>query len=437
MSGKRDAVKVGLPIVLLIIAGFVVAFQFVKPAPPSTITLAAGPKDGTYYVLAQAFVERLAREGITLHVLETAGTAENLELLTKDAALPKDAGGRTVDVALVQSGVVPPRRYPDLRSLGSLYLEPLWIFTHGLGTVDDPAALGGRRLFLGTAGSGTRALALRLLAAVGVEPGAFEDRAYPSTASAAAALTAGELDALFAVVAPEATIVKELLSLPEGALLSWRRAGAVTRNYPYLSEVAIPEGTLDLVRNLPAAPVTLVAASANLVVHKDLHPALQELLVIVAGDVPAAGSLLTPGETFPAPTHLAFPLSEDADHVYKRGPSFLLRLMPFWAASLVNRFLIMLVPLLTLAVPLFRMLPPVYRWRVRSRIYRWYRDLLSIEREAFAGDLAGRADALDRLDAVEAEAEVRRVQVPLSYADELYNLHLHIRYLRDVLKEQS
>lgn len=422
MRSRFDMMKIALPLALVVVAGFVVAFQFVKPAPPRTITIAAGPRDGAYFPLAEALSKKLAEQGITAHVQETAGTAANIARLAGE-------GGKA-DVAFVQSGVVDAADHPDLLSLGSLYLEPLWVFARG-GAVDDLDALRGQRLFLGAPGSGTRALALRLLGAVGLAPGAYEDRAYPTVKAAAAALRAGEIDGLFTVVSPRAAIVRDLLATPGITLVSFRRAEAIARNYPFLSAADLPEGTIDLARDLPRARVALVAASANLVVHDDLHPALQELLVMIAQSLPQETSLIAPGRTFPSREALAFPLSAEAERIYTRGPSFLMRVLPFWVANYIDRFLVMLVPLLTLAVPLFRIFPPVYRWRVRSRIYRWYRDLRALDRSAIRGTLAPER-ALERLDAI--ETEVRQISVPLAYADEAYNLRLHIRYLRDLLE---
>ncbi|MDH3475609.1 MAG: hypothetical protein OEM59_18165, partial [Rhodospirillales bacterium] len=292
--------------------------------------------------------------------------------------------------------------------------------------------LAGRRLAIGAEGSGTRAVALQLLADNDLtEP---PTRLLPLEGMAAAeALLAGEVDAAFFVASPAAPVVRRLLEADEVRLMSLSRAEAYTRRYHFLSKLVLPEGVIDFERNLPPADVALLAPTANLVAREELHPALIVLLLRAAAEVHGAGGLFEqPGE-FPSARFIDFPLSDTARRYFKSGPPLLQRFLPFWAADLIDRLLILLLPLVTLLIPLLRIVPPAYRWRVRSRIYRWYRELQEVDDslEALGSrDQVGRNLAeLDRI-----ESEVKQLTVPLAYADSLYHLRLHIDFVREKLR---
>jgi hypothetical protein len=212
-------------------------------------------------------------------------------------------------------------------------------------------------------------------------------------------------------------------------LLGFSRAEAYTRRFDYLSKVTLVAGQVDLAKGIPEADVPLVAPTANLVVSTEFHPALVTLLLQAASAVHAGGDGFTAPGTFPSAQHLDLPLNDAARRYHASGPPFLQRFLPFWAATLVDRLAVMLVPLLTLLLPLFKILPPTYRWRIRSRIYRWYRDLRQVEQRIYGGaDADVTAWAEDELDRI--EGEVSQINVPLSYADQLFNLRLHIRFVR-------
>jgi hypothetical protein len=237
------------------------------------------------------------------------------------------------------------------------------------------------------------------------------------------------VDAAFFVAAPSSPLVAALLRDPQVQLYGFTRAAAYSRQFGFLSQVTLVAGQVDLAAGVPERDVTLIAPTANLVASADFHPALAGLLLQAADQVHGGGDGFSPPGTFPSPQHLDLPLSDAAQRYHASGAPFLQRFLPFWAATLVDRLAVMLVPLLTLLLPLFKILPPTYRWRVRSRIYRWYRDLRTVEGRIFAGaDAETRAWAEAELDRI--EHEVAQLSVPLSYADQLFNLRLHIRFVR-------
>ena len=411
--------------VLLTLIGFAIAWQFVNPAPPHTLVIATGQTDGAYYLFAQRYQQQLAQDGIELEIRATAGSIENLELL----------GNNEVDLAFVQGGTAAATAADTLTSLGSLYYEPLWVFYRGEQTLSRLGQLHNMSLAIGKPGSGTYAIARQLLADNFIDAATNTIQALDGAAGAQALLQ-GDTDALFLVASPQAPLVQELLHRQDIRLMSFARASAYTRLHHFLSAVTLPEGVIDLQANLPPRDTVLLAATANLVARDDFHPALVSLLLQAATLTQSADGLFEQTGSFPNSANLEFPLDDDARRFYKHGPPFLQRYLPFWTASLIDRLKIMLVPLLTLLLPLVKIMPPMYRWRVRKKIYRWYRELQLLDDAAHthpsAGQQAGLIQKLDNL-----EEEVRKVSVPLSYADELYSLRLHIGLVRDTLLDST
>ena len=419
---NRDRLKVYGPALLLSGLVFALLFQLVEPAPPERLVLASGMPGGAYHRFAQEYRGLLAREGVELEVRATSGSVENLRLLREGA----------VDVGFVQTGVGDTSSQAGLVSLASLYYEPLWIFHRGLGTLERLTELSGSSVAVGPEGSGTRALALTLLRENGLDRPPTRLSGLGGS-RAAQALREGTVDAAVFVASPRAPVVAELLADPGIELLHFSRVDAYLSRYRYLSSVVLPEGAIDFRRNIPGRPVTLLAPVATLVVRPDFHPALTDLMLQAAFEVHAKGGFFERAGQFPSADHLDFPLIEDARRYFERGPSFLRRYLPFWAAVFVERSALFLLPLVTLLVPLFRIAVPTYRWKVRSRIYRWYRDLSRVEVSVDAGT-GDPAMALKELDRIEQEAA--KVEVPLSYTDELYNLRLHIQLVRDKIDKR-
>lgn len=404
------------PALLLILVGFVLAYQFVKPAPPSQIQIATGQNEGAYYLFAQRYKALLKQEKIQLKIVNTAGSVENIGLLEN----------QKVDIAFVQGGTASAAQSDDLLSLGSLYFEPIWVFHRKQLVLSNLTDLLNKKIAIGPEGSGTRALAIQLL----------QDNEINSTNSnlldlsgrdAADALLAQRVDAAFFVASPKSPIVRALLDAENIKLMSFSRADAYTRQHRYLSSVVLPEGVINLRRNIPPKETVLLAASANLVIHKDIHPALTDLLLQAAQEVHGNGGWFEEAGQFPTPNYLDFPLSKEARRFYDYGPPFLQRYLPFWAATLVDRLKVMLLPLLALMIPLIKIMPPIYRWRIRSRIYRWYREIVAVDHQPQGTEVAAKA-SLKELERI--ENEVTRVTVPLSYTDELYELRTHIALVR-------
>lgn len=421
---SREHLKIYLPSVIIAILGFVIAYQFVQPAPPREITIATGDEKGAYHAFGLRYRDILARNGITLKVKSTAGSVENIKLL--------DAPGSGVDVAFVQGGVGNPDSSPMLTSLASLYFEPLWVFHRSEMRLARLTDLRGKRIAVGPEKSGTRAIALQLLA-----DNALDDREASLLSvggeKAVELLRQGEVDAAFFVASARSSLVHGMLERTDVSVMSFENAEAYRRIHRFLSRVTLPQGVINFGSNIPPRDVELIAPAATLVSRDDLHPALIELILQAAAEVHGKGDLFEEPSEFPSQKYLDFPIHKEARRHFKSGPPFLQRYLPFWAASLIDRLKIMLLPLITLLIPLFKIVPPTYRWRVRSRITHWYKELQAVDSEAGQGESAERDKCLAEIDRI--DRDVRRVIVPTSYAAELYALQLHIAHVRKRIEE--
>ncbi len=409
--------------VLLVVLGFVLAYQFVEPAPPDSIRIATGNPQNAYYRFAKEYQQALAAQGVRLEVISTAGSVENLQRL--------ETGD--VDIAFVQGGI---EANPDsgLEALGSLYFEPLWLFHRNDIDIQRLTDLKQKRLAVGAGGSGTQSVVRQLLLDNGINSSNSELLPLADE-EAVDALNNGEIDAVFFVTSPRSPLVNQLLKTTSVTLFSFDRAEGYQRLHRFLSSVTVPTGVIDMEHNIPDKTITLLAPAATLVVNREFHPALAVLMLEAATQSHGKGGLFEEPNQFPSREWVDYPLHEDAERFLKSGPPLLMRFLPFWAANLVDRLMVMLIPLITLMIPLAKVLPPTYRWRVRSRIYRWYDQLRDLDFKAESVTTGEQAQRLlDQL--VEVEKDVMQVPVPKSYADTQYNLRLHFRLIRERLERK-
>lgn len=419
----RDLLLVAVPSTLVVVVTFGLTLLLMRPAPPSEIVMSTGVADGTYHAIAMKYRDILARDGVTLRLWPSSGAVENLRRLSDPSA--------EVDVALVQGGIVSgasPESTKDLASLGSVYNEVLWVFHRGDRPLDRLPPLDGKMIAIGEENSGTAALAMAMLEATGIaKPPTTIMKVGGKTAQGL--LASGNIDAAFFVASPNSGIVRDLLSTKGIHLLSFARADAYTRRFFYLRKFVLPQGVFDLAHNVPAQDVTLLGTTANLVVKHDLHPALAYLLLRAAAEVHGEPTLFSDLRAFPAANDTELPLSPEAARFYKSGPPLLQRYLPYWGANLVDRLLVLVVPALVVLIPAGRLLPQLYRWRVRSRIYRWYATLKEIELELEERrDAAQLEQILTRLETL--DDAVHRIDTPLAYSENLYSFRQHIDLVR-------
>lgn len=422
ISWRDLAVSFG-PILLISVAAIYLAVRLIQPAPPDTLTMAAGPKGSTFWNAAQKYRAILARNRITLNVLETEGSADNLKHLTDPHA--------NVDVGFVQDGIAPAQQGNGLMSLGSVAYVPVAIFYRGP-MITLLSEFKGKRVAIGAEGSGTRELALALLKANGITPDGdgHTQLLALSGDDAAQALSSGKIDAAFLTGDnAQPAVLGKLYRSPGITFYDFTQASAYARRFPYLTQIDMPMGSFDLGKNLPSTTLHMIAPTEELVARDSLHPALSDLLVEAAREVHGRATVMQKAGEFPAPLARDFPISDDAARYYKSGKSFLYRLLPFWLASLADRLLVVLVPIIVVLIPGLRLVPSLYAWRVKSRIYRWYGALIAIEREALNDTSPAEREALvQRLDKI--EESVNGLKMPLAYADQFYVLREHIGFVR-------
>ena len=413
--------------VVVAVAGAWWALTVWMPAPPRIVTMATGPEGGAYAALGARYQAILARSKVELRLRPTVGALENLALLRQP--------GSEVSIAFVVAGTAKAEDSQTLASLGTLFYEPLWLFYRGL----DPArGLDGfreKRMAIGPEGSGTRELTLNLLNRLGLDyaPGELLPLTPEQTAGA---LARGEVDMAPILTSWDSPLVHRLLGTPGVSLFSFPRADAHLALSPYLSKLVLPMGVADLARNIPPTDVVLLATKANLVVRRDLHPAIQYLLLDAAEEIHARPDLFHRAGEFPAAEAIDLPLSEDARQFHKSGRPWIQRYLPFHVAILAQRLLVLIVPLLGIVYPLMRALPGLYSWNVRRRIFRLYGELKLIELQMRKPVAAGvEADFLARLKDLEERAT--RLRVPKIHAWLAYTLRAHIHFVRGLAQKEQ
>jgi TRAP transporter TAXI family solute receptor len=421
--GRAAVLTAVISIIVVLVLGI---FLFFYLAPPSTITITSGPEGSTFRRTAERYAKILQGNGVTLKILPSEGSVDNIKRLANPTA--------KVDIGFVQGGVNKGVNTDKLVSLGSISYQPLLIFYRSGSEIELLSQLTGRRVAVGEVGSGTHTLSLALLAANGIEPGGPTKVLEMDSDKAAEAILNGKVDAVFLMGDSVSTaLIRQLLHTPGIKLFDFTQADAYSRRIPYLNKVTLPKGSIDFGKGTPAHDVFLLAPTVELIARERLHPALTDLLIEAAQEVHSGGGLLRRKGEFPAPIEQEIRISPEASRFYKSGKSFLYRYLPFRFASLVNRIVVVLVPMIVLLLPALRLIPAIYRWRFRSRISRWYRGLLMIEQDLLAQVAADQRQALmERLDNI--EEAVNRMKVPASFADQFYGLRGHITFVRARLK---
>ena len=449
LSLRDLAASVG-PFILLAISLLALAYWWLDPNPPKRVTLATGPAQSAYEEFGKRYAKLLAEDGIEVVLLPTDGSAHNLQLLRDGKA----------DLGFVQGGTSEekPEDVENLESLGSLFVEPVWLFyredTAGksfpnpaktgflsAGTTPFPALnsltqLQGWRVNVGTPGSGIPSLMNKLLTSNKLEASVLKLSELAQTPATVAFLE-GKLDAIVFASAPESLMVQMLLQTPGIALMDFPQSEAYSRRFAFLSAAVLPRGVVDLAANIPPQDVRLVAPTTALVNHKGTHPALLQLFVQAGNQIHGSAGWFKRAREYPNMANNELPISPEAERSIKNNKPFLQRYLPFWVANLVERMWLVMGIILAIMLPLSRIVPPLYQFRVRSRIFKWYGQLRDIENriENKGGNLSATTNhtLLEELNNLESRAE--KISVPLSYTNELYALRSNIHLVRRKLQQ--
>ncbi len=416
-------------LILIALVAVLIVFLFIHSAPPKTIIMTSGDDDSMFYKIADKYSKVLARNGVKLKIIKSEGSLENLERLSNPSY--------RVDVGFVQAGLVKGQKIDKLVSLGSVAYEPLFVFYRGIKPVELLSQFKGKRLAIGPDGSGTNYLAKALLSMNEIKPGGSTKLLEMDDEEATKDLLNGKVDAVFFMGdSASSQLIRKLLHEQGIKLVNFTQADAYTRRVGYLNKLVLPKGAIDFGENMPDQDVHLIAPSVELIARNDLHPALSDLLLEAAKEIHGRATLFQDRGEFPVPLEHEFRISDDASRYYKSGKSFLYRYFPFWMASLINRILVVFLPIILILIPGLRVIPALYQWGTKMRIYRWYRQLLALEQDMIARmDKNRQKELLARLDQI--EQAVDNMKVPTSFADQFYVLRGHVDFVRAKLMERA
>ena len=405
--------------VVLIVGALVATIAYLGPIPPRVVVMSTGAPGGAYDELARRYQTILARSHVELRLIPSAGAVENLKRLNDPQS--------DVSVAFVQNGLTSEAQSPELVSLGTVSYEPMWLFYQGTAPGLHLEGLRGRKVSIGPDGSGSRAIALELLSRNGIGPQEAELLPLP-LAETGEQLLAGKIGAAILVASWDAPIVHRLLADSHVELASFPRANAYVALYPFLNTLTLPAGVGSLAADRPPNDVTLLAPKTSLVVRRDLHPAIQSLLLDAAAEVHSGAGVFNKSGQFPAAEQFDVPLSSEARQFYKAGRPFLQRYLPFWLAVLAGRLLVLLIPVVGVAYPLLRILPALYDWSMRRKVFRLYGELKFIELELESKGGKTPDDLLGRLNHLEERAN--HLRLPTGFAHLHYTLRQHINLVK-------
>lgn len=423
----RDLIASVGPIIFIVIGALVAAYWYLDPQPPKQVTLATGPAGSAYAEFGKRYQQALAANGITVALKETDGSSENLALLRNGGA----------DVAFVRGGSADAVADEEagITSLGSLFYEPLWVFYRSdaarkverkTGTLTSLAQLKGLRVNIDSPGSGVPEIMEKMLDANHMDAKSLQ-LSNLEPAPATEALQAGLLDAIVLASAPQSPLVRQLLRAPDIQLMAFDQGDAYARRFAFLSAVSLPRGVIALEQDLPPRDVAMLAATTSLLARDQTHPALRQLFAQSAQKLHSEAGWFNRARDFPNTKTSELPVSPEGDRAINGTPPFWQRYLPFWASNLIERMWLVLGGLIVLMLPLSKVVPPLYTFRVRRRVFRWYARLRDIEHKVDAKE-GVRETLLDELD--ELDRVANKVTVPLSYAEELYALRNNINLVR-------
>lgn len=420
---KNRFFTISIPILLLIIASFYITSKFVKPAPKKEITIATGTEDGNYYKTALIYKELLEKEKVKVNLITSKGSIDNIKLLQENKA----------DIAFMQNGSITAQEDNSIKAIASIYYEPLWVFYKNEGfKIDYIIQLITKKISIGEVGSGTQNLVSKILKDNGITKENSTILNYTNE-KAKELLLKGELDALFVVSSQNSDVVKELLAHPNINILSFKRAKAYSRKYSYLESLTLYEGTLDLYKNLPDENINLLASAATLVVKDGFSEELIRIFLKKVKEVHNKKDLFAKQGEFPNILNMKLEVHDEAQIYFQNGDTWLEKIFPYWIASNIDRLKIFLIPLITLMLPLYKGVFPLYQWSMRSKIYKWYEEVKDFDKKIGTLNKQELELELEKIQKLQEEIS-KETKVPLSFMGEYYNLIMHINLIEQRIK---
>ena len=408
----------GLAVFLCIVGISWFALVYFIPAPPSKVVVATAFKGGSFDYYGQQYREIFARFHVELELRETAGAVENVKLLQD----PKSG----VQIAFVTGGVSDRKHAPGILSLGTVYNQPFWIFYSSNEPFDRLSQLKGKRIAVGPVGSGTQYAAEQILGKGGVN--SETATLLPFAGSAAVkALNDGKVDVIWAIGAPDATSIQSFLRNPNVRLMSFPMAEAFTRIFPELVRLVLPQGVVDIDRNVPPNDVVLIGTTTKVLIRSDLHPQIVQLLLQTMVEAHSGPDIFQRSGEFPNIADTEYPVAQSARDFYKNGPSFLNRYLPFWMTSYVERTIAVLVAVIAIGLPVFSYAPKLYLWFIRDRVRKLYRRLRIVDKALLTELTPPQVQTLQNdLDSIRRAASI----IPMRNSELFFDLENHIERTR-------
>ncbi|PID43361.1 MAG: hypothetical protein CSA52_02330 [Gammaproteobacteria bacterium] len=394
--------------------------------PPQSVTMAAGKPGSAYHEVAVAYQKVLAEDGITLKIIETAGSAENRDLM--------DNPDGKADIALIQGGITSTN--PELNALAAVFPEPLLTFARSdKATSGNPGEWDGYRVATGSTGGGTRAVVQQLAHITGV-PALSSDSDF-NNQEASEALVRGDLDIAFFVAPLSAPYLQPLYNSTEIKLLPLQHARALANQLPEARWIELYGGAIRYSPAYPPETVPLITMVTKLVARDNLHPALVNRLVRAMIRVHMKPGPLVMDYSFPNTELLDMKADIYSAKLLREGFSPLESFIPYWMAAQINRFAILLLPIVFLLLPLFKVLPALVAWRMRARVYRYYDRLHEIDLQlSDQSDKKPDKEEREKLskELEEIEAGLRDESLPLRYREQAYIASGHVGFVRRKLQ---
>ncbi len=423
---ERNRSVIYISVILLALVSILAIFWFFHNAPPNNLIITAGPENSSLWHFAEEYQKILKRSGVKLTILSSDGSVENLKRLSDLS--------NTVDIGFVQGGIQNSNT-GNLVSLGSITYEPIYIFYRNPAPLDFISDFKGKRLAVGEPGSGTLKFSQLLLSNNGIVTGGSTAFLETDSDEAVTDLLKGNIDAVFLMGdSASSAKINFLLKDPAIHLYSFKQADAYTRHINYLHKIVLPMGCFDYAKNIPPSDINLIGPAIQIIARKSLHPALSDLILQAAEEVHSKPGLLKQRGEFPAPMVIDIKISSDAKRYYKSGEGFLYKIFPFWLASLFDRILFLILPLIVLFPSIIRGVPAFFQWRIKTRIYRFYRQLLNIEHNVRINRPGELTLLYEELDSIEDQVNKN---VPVSFAESFYILREHIDFVRERIKHIS
>ena len=412
-----------LPWTAIVLAVLYIIYRLVDPLPPRHFAIAAGIPGTGYDVVARQYARILARDGVDLEVRNYASAIEHFDVL-RDATSP-------VQAALTTFGFTQPSDAATLYSLGGISDTAIFLFYKNAEPITRFAQFRGKRLSIGMPRTALRTLMLDVLKATG----ALDDSIRLSDLDyreAIDALIAGEIDVAMVATQIDDSLLQRALGAPGIQLMNVAQAEAIAKTVPGLKHVVLWRGLISLDRDIPDSDIDLLALRNRLLVRKDLHPALQYLLLEAMREVHGAPGPFNRLGEFPAEQPNDLPLSPTAQAFYRSGPTFWQRYTSFWLTSLLNRIVFFVIPIVAMLIPIIGFAPRFYRWLYVRRIDQLHRALGNLER-----DLAQSADTCRFVEyqtrIAEIESSVRLLKVARPFEVDLQRLRIHLRLVQEDL----